>query len=184
MPPRDRTLLQPSFVCTFFILAARHGVDALSPGSLGAAHASSEVQSKVLFQEDAFSSWGVEDSDETPRGGSGNCTADDLAVVKAWGSGSTEGTWPRLMQECSMGSFHLFRGGLDSDGFVECLTRRASISALCGQCFSLSVTYSAQHCKFACLTKWCSPRCVRCSEPAGMAMAQCVGGFVPEPALC
>merc|ERR1739845_55344 len=65
--------------------------------------------------------------------------------------------------------------GFAANKFNDCFTASAGISASCSACYATSAQYSVKNCKVACISKWCSSSCLKCTEPAQDDLAVCTG---------
>jgi hypothetical protein len=66
------------------------------------------------------------------------------------------------------------------DKFNECYTMMMGISEQCSDCFADAADYGIANCVNQCLTSWCSPGCLQCTQPAQDPLGTCTG-FTPVP---
>merc|ERR1712071_61484 len=66
------------------------------------------------------------------------------------------------------------------DKFNECYEKEMGISEQCSDCYADAADYGIKNCVNPCLSNWCSPKCLECTQPAQDPLAQCTG-FTPVP---
>jgi hypothetical protein len=77
------------------------------------------------------------------------------------------------------------------DKFNSCFTMMMGISEQCSDCFADAADYGIKNCVSPCMTSWCSPKCLKCTEPSQDPLATCTGfepvkltsclGPIPDP---
>merc|ERR1712032_1522943 len=111
------------------------------------------------------------------------CSAADVAAMQREGPGTTDGKFPQLAAACGKSSFSVFHG-FQQDKYTQCLTRSANVSSGCASCFAASGQYGFDNCKSACLTSWCSGRCLDCVDKYHGTLVSCVGSEPPSASPC
>lgn len=66
------------------------------------------------------------------------------------------------------------------DKFNSCFQLLMGVSEQCSDCYADAADYGIKNCVNPCMTNWCSPKCLKCTEPAQDPLAQCTG-FTPIP---
>jgi len=111
----------------------------------------------------------------TSHAKAGSCSADDMALIKKFGSGHSGNAFPNLAANCGKHSWSLWSGFHESD-FNSCLEKKTSISSSCAACFGGSGKFGYDHCKMQCLfSSWCGTSCLDCSKRYQPTLEACVG---------
>jgi len=113
----------------------------------------------------------------------GQCSAADAAAMQQEGPGTAAGNFPQLAAKCGKSSFSIFHG-FQEDKYTQCLSSSAKISSGCASCFAASGKYGFDNCKGACLTSWCSSKCLDCVDKYHDTLVSCVGSEPPSASPC
>merc|ERR1711988_793939 len=89
--------------------------------------------------------------------------------------GSDPDTIGKKAGDCGKSAYNVLTGKFNHDKFNDCLTKSASISAGCSECYAVSGEFGAKNCKAACLLGWCKQGCLDCVKPAQADLDTCTG---------
>jgi len=117
------------------------------------------------------------------KASAGQCTAADEAKMMKFGSGSHDGSFPKVLADCGRKAYSWFRWHRHK--MEKCVSDKAKISAPCTKCFSEAGQYGYKKCKRPCLFgDWCSEKCLGCTAKHDATTEACVGVDVPKPDFC
>lgn len=107
----------------------------------------------------------------------GACSANDHKAMWALGSGTEDGSWPQVCNDCAHSALNIFTG-IEQTAFNSCLMEQAPISTGCSTCFAEAAQYAFNQCKLACMTSPWTDGCLTCVK--GFNTERCAGFELPQ----
>lgn len=111
---------------------------------------------------------------------SGACSLNDEKAMWALGSGTEDGSWPTVCNNCAHFALNIFTG-IDPTEFNTCLTGHVAVSTRCSTCFAEASQYAYNECKLECLNSPWTDACQNCA--AGFDTQRCAGFDLPQATL-
>jgi hypothetical protein len=109
-----------------------------------------------------------------------SCSADETATIQAMDSND----FGEKTNTCGHKATNLLTLKVDHDKFDDCLTSAVGIGNSCSECYADAADYGVANCKVACLTSWCSQKCLDCTAAAQADVATCTGFPVGDVKPC
>eukprot|EP00933_Yihiella_yeosuensis_P055383 TRINITY_DN54136_c0_g1_i1.p1 TRINITY_DN54136_c0_g1~~TRINITY_DN54136_c0_g1_i1.p1 ORF type:complete len:144 (+),score=32.67 TRINITY_DN54136_c0_g1_i1:116-547(+) len=114
----------------------------------------------------------------------GSCGDDDLAKIKAVPADTSAKSFGALSAVCGRKSYSFLTGKFDHATFDSCMKDSIGISGSCSECYADLAEYGCANCKMACLSGWCTSKCLECTAAAQPKAAQCSGYQAPTVKPC